>query len=64
MSTPAIVYRVFYGAHTVKSLERNILKFCGIDPVKTTLIGDVYKASPKALERSIAKVTEYGAQGI
>lgn len=64
MSTPAIVYRVFYGAHTVKSLERNILKFCGIDPVNTTLIGDVYKKSPKALGRSIAKMTEYGSQGI
>lgn len=64
MSTPAMVYRVFYGAHTVKSLERNILKFCGIDPVKTTLIGDVYKASSKTLERSIAKMSEYGAKGI
>lgn len=64
MATNTLVYKYFYGAHTVKALERNILKFCGIDPVKTTLIGEVYKKSPKQLERSIKQVTAYGAKGI
>lgn len=64
MASNTLVYKHFYGAHTVKSLERNILKFCGIDPVKTTLIGEVYKKSEKQLARSIKQMTEYGAKGI
>jgi putative NADPH-quinone reductase len=64
MATPAAVYRVFYGAHTVKSLERNILKFCGFDPVRTTLIGSVYKKSQKQREKNIEQVRKLGAKGI
>jgi len=64
MATPTVVYKMFYGAHTVKSLERNILKFCGISPVRTTLIGDVYNKSRKQLERSVNQVAGYGSKGI
>lgn len=32
---PAVAYRWFYRAHSVKSFERNILKFVGIRPVAT-----------------------------
>ena len=39
MRMPALVYRWFYRAHSVKSLERNILGFVGISPVHETLIG-------------------------
>jgi putative NADPH-quinone reductase len=39
MGMPAVVYRWFYRAHSVKSLERNILGFVGIAPVHQTLIG-------------------------
>jgi hypothetical protein len=38
---PALFYRVVYRAHSLKSLERNILKFVGIAPVATTVIGSV-----------------------
>ncbi len=38
MGTPAFVYRWFFLAHSLKSLERNILGFCGIGPIKATLI--------------------------
>lgn len=41
MGMPALFYRAFYGAHSVKSLERNILKFVGISPVQHLLIGNV-----------------------
>jgi len=64
MATNTLVYKHLYGEHTVKALERNILKFCGIDPVKTTLVGEVYKKSPKQLERSIAQMKVYGSKGI
>lgn len=41
MGMPAFFYRFFYGAHSVKALERNILKLAGIGPVAHTLIGSV-----------------------
>ena len=41
MGMPAAVYRWYFGAHGVKSFERNVLKFVGIKPVRTTLIGSV-----------------------
>jgi putative NADPH-quinone reductase len=39
MGMPALVYRWYFRAHSVKSLERNILGFVGIAPVDETLIG-------------------------
>ncbi len=39
MGMPAVVYRWYFRAHSVKSLERNILGFVGIAPVHETLIG-------------------------
>jgi len=41
MGMPALFYKWFYRAHSLKSLERNILAFCGIRPVRTTLAGMV-----------------------
>lgn len=41
MGMPAFFYRFYFGAHSVKSFERNILKFVGIKSVQHTLIGDV-----------------------
>jgi putative NADPH-quinone reductase len=45
MGMPALAYRWFYRAHSLKNLERNILKFAGIKPVRTTLFGGVESAS-------------------
>ncbi len=41
MGMPATVYRWYFRAHSLKSLERNILGFVGIGPVRETLIGMV-----------------------
>ncbi len=38
MGMPALFYRLIYRAHSVKSFRRNILRFCGFKPVRTTLI--------------------------
>ena len=46
MGMPAFVYRWVFGAHSLKSLERNILRFCGIRPIRETLVGSVETASP------------------
>lgn len=47
MGMPALVYRWYFRAHSVKSLERNILGFVGISPVHETLIGMVATLSEK-----------------
>lgn len=47
MGMPALFYRLFYRAHSVRSLERNILAFCGIGPIRTSLVGTVDGMSPK-----------------
>jgi putative NADPH-quinone reductase len=39
MGMPGFFYRWYYRAHSLKSLERNILGFVGIKPVRATVIG-------------------------
>lgn len=41
MGMPGFVYEWFFRAHSVRSLERNILGFVGFGPVRRTLIGQV-----------------------
>jgi len=41
MGMPAFVYRWVFFAHSLKSLKRNTLWFCGIGPVKSTIIGSI-----------------------
>ena len=41
MGMPAFFYRLYYRAHSVKSLKRNMLEFVGFAPVRTTVIGMV-----------------------
>lgn len=39
MGMPAFFYRLYYRAHSLKSLERNILRFVGIGAVAESIIG-------------------------
>jgi putative NADPH-quinone reductase len=39
MGMPALMYRWYYRAHSLKALERNILGFVGIGPIRASLIG-------------------------
>jgi putative NADPH-quinone reductase len=48
LGMPAPVFRWYFRAHGLKSLQRSILEFCGIKPVRTTLIGGVEALSPQA----------------
>ncbi len=64
MGMPALFYRAFYGAHSVKSLERNILRFVGIRPIAPLLIGNVEGASDEARTQWLDDVFNLGADGI
>jgi putative NADPH-quinone reductase len=45
MGMPAAFYQLFYRAHSLKSLERNILAFSGVAPIRHSIIGSVDKSA-------------------
>jgi putative NADPH-quinone reductase len=63
MGMPAQVYRWYFRAHSVKSLERNILGFVGIGPVHETLIGGVDGLGEAGVRRWLDEMAERGAAG-
>ncbi len=62
MGMPAMVYRFFYLSHSLRSLERNILKFCGISPVRETLFGMVEAAGEAKVKTWLASVRGLGRE--
>lgn len=60
MGMPASVYRWYFRAHSVRSLERNILGFVGIAPVNETLIGNVGALDPKQAGTWLARLRRLG----
>ncbi|MFA6117940.1 MAG: NAD(P)H-dependent oxidoreductase [Sphingomonas sp.] len=62
MGMPAIFYRFYFGAHSVKSFERNILKLVGMKPVRHTLVGGV-EGSPEGREKALDELFELGQDG-
>lgn len=60
MGMPAIVYRWYFRAHSIKSLERNILGLCGISPVHETLIGMSGDLKPADAVQWIARLRRLG----
>ena len=64
MGMPALFYRWYFRAHSLKSLERNILKYCGIKPVKETLVGLVDNLTYAGREKWVGKLRELGRRGV
>ncbi len=60
MGMPALVYRWYFRAHSLKSLERNILGFVGIAPVHETLIGMVGDFKANEGSRWLEKLRRLG----
>lgn len=64
MGMPALIYRFFFGAHGLKNLERNILGFCGVRPIRNTLIGLIERKDPRMHERWLKAMGKFGEKGI
>ena len=62
MGMPAMIYRHLYRAHSVKSLERNILGFVGLSPVRETLIGSVEAMNEQKRNEWFRRVSRLGAK--
>ena len=64
MGMPALLYRWYFRAHSVKSLERNILGFVGIAPVHETLVGLVDRLGAQGVAEWCAKMRKLGQKGV
>jgi putative NADPH-quinone reductase len=60
MGAPGFVYRWWFGAHGVRSLESAILGLAGIRPVRTTMLGGVEAAGDPKRQRWLAEMRRLG----
>jgi putative NADPH-quinone reductase len=60
MGMPAAIYRWYFRAHSVKSLERNLLGIIGIAPVHETLIGMTGNMKAADAGKWLAKLKQLG----
>ncbi|MDA4844135.1 NAD(P)H-dependent oxidoreductase [Hoeflea poritis] len=60
MGMPALAYRYYFMAHSLKSLQRNILGFVGIKPIRSTLFGMVEQASDAKRQAWFDKMRKLG----
>jgi len=63
MGMPAFFYRLYYRSHSVKSLKRNILGFCGLSPARASIVGTVEGGKRGARELWLAKMGTFGRAG-
>jgi putative NADPH-quinone reductase len=57
---PGVVYRYFFRAHSVRSLQRNVLGFVGFAPVRATILGGVGGLGEEAPRRWFRKLEGLG----
>ncbi len=62
MGMPALVYRWYFRAHSLKALERNLLGMVGIAPVHETLIGMASDMAAADVAKWLDKLGRLGAK--
>jgi putative NADPH-quinone reductase len=60
MGMPAIIYRWYFRAHGVRGLERSVLRFAGMAPVRETLLGMVDAAGDAKRQGWLDRMRDYG----
>ena len=60
MGMPALIYRWYFRAHGVRGLERSVLRFAGMKPVRETLLGMVDAASDAKRRGWLDRMRDYG----
>lgn len=64
MGMPSWAYRWVFFAHSLKSLERNILGFVGIKPIRTRLFGSVEAVTDEKRKGWIEQMRQMGRRAI
>ena len=62
MGMPALFYRWFFFAHAMRALNRNVLGFVGISPIRTSLFGKVENASDEKRQSWLGQMRALGAR--
>jgi len=60
MGMPAPIYRWYFRAHSLRSLQRNILEFVGFGSIRSTLIGNVESLSAARRTQWLEKLRALG----
>lgn len=63
MGMPAWIYRWVFGAHSLKSLTRNVLHFVGLGPIRHTLIGLVEGKNAAKRTKWLERMRRMGRAG-
>ena len=64
MGMPALIYRLYFRAHGVRGLERSVLRFAGMKPVRETLLGMVDAASDARRHGWLDRMRDYGRRPV
>ncbi len=64
MGMPGFFYRWYFGAHGYRNLKRNILKFCGIRPIRHCFVGLAGAEKPGSRRKWLERVQALGRRGI
>lgn len=62
MGMPALFYRLWYQAHGISAMRRNILKFVGFKPVRQTFFGMVEDVSEEKRRQWLERVRRLGGK--
>jgi putative NADPH-quinone reductase len=60
---PALSYRWYFEAHSLRGPERSILGFCGIGPIRESLIGMVEAKDGRGRARWLEEMRALGKDG-
>lgn len=64
MGMPALLFRFYFLGHGVRVLERNILRFVGFRPVRTSYFGLAANVKPAKAQRWLRSMRDLGARGV
>lgn len=63
MGMPGFIYRWYFGAFALRMLKRNILKFVGVSPVRSTIHGMIETVAPEKRESWLGDTEALGRRG-
>lgn len=62
MGMPGPVFRLVFGAHGVKAIEKGILMLAGVRPIRSSIVGGVESIGPAGRARWLARMRALGAK--
>jgi len=64
MGMPGFAYGTMFGGHSVKALEKGVLRISGFKPVRRTILGGVEAAGVPGRAKMLHKVEALGRRGV